>query len=88
MLVAHPLKRRTHGHVTPPRSRRLSGAELTNCNAGLGDLRSGAIPRPPGVWQAMTVLIGATGAVQWIRTDSYRAPGKRTILTPHKQAGP
>lgn len=52
----------------------MTGQMLTDCNAGLGDKRTGAYPHFAGVWQSMTAKTDSSGTLEWQRVDSYKAP--------------
>ena len=64
----------------------MTGQTLTDCNAGTADKRAGAYTRGASVWQSMTVKVGLSGTLQWLRTDAYRRPGARTAHAPLKPA--
>jgi len=45
---------------------------LSNCKAGIGDTRPGAVPRGPGVWNSLVVRVDVDGNLLWQRVDSYK----------------
>jgi subtilisin family serine protease len=47
----------------------------TDCHAGRGDLRPGAIARAPSVWQQLVAHVAANGDLLWQRVDSRRGEG-------------
>ena len=54
----------------------LSATDLSNCNAGLGDLRPGAVgPWGAGVWQTNTIRTDSEGTLLWQIVTSYKEPG-------------
>eukprot|EP00959_Pyramimonas_sp_CCMP1952_P096336 2013990-Pyramimonas_sp.AAC.1 len=63
-----------------------SGQTRTDCQAGLGDSRPGAIPRGAGEWQSLVVKVSAQGSVEWQRVDSYKDPEWPPIGDPQWEA--
>ena len=55
-------------------------ANFTNCMAGRGDPRPGAMPRKPGTWQSLVIKTDSSGSRAWQRVDSYRAPGSLAMI--------
>ena len=58
--------------IEPETCESLSGTMRTRCNNGVGDLRAGAVARPPNVWASFVVRTSSTGERLWQRVDSYR----------------
>jgi len=57
----------------------LTAQQKKDCEAGKGDPRPGAIARPKGVWQSMTIKTDSAGTLQWQRVDSYKRPNGPTL---------
>lgn len=53
---------------------KLSGANRSNCEAGLGDLRPGAIPSKENIWQSYVIRTDNSGSQLWARVDSFKEP--------------
>lgn len=51
----------------------MSGQMLSDCQAGLGDKRSGAYPRGASIWDSMTIKASSDGTLEWMRSDTYKA---------------
>jgi len=50
----------------------MTGSDKTDCEAGLGDKRAGAIPRKAGNWQSLVIRADSSGSLLWQRVDSYK----------------
>ena len=49
-----------------------SGTDKTNCEAGKGDLRPGAMTRGENIWQSLIIRTDNGGTLLWQRVDSYK----------------
>lgn len=45
-----------------------------DCANGIGDNRTGALPRNAGVWQSLVIRTDTDGNLLWQRVDSYKHP--------------
>ena len=53
----------------------LSTSDLADCQAGIGDKRPGALPRPVANWQSYVPRVDRSGVLQWQRVDSHKHAG-------------
>lgn len=60
----------------------MTGAELTACESGMPDTRTGAVPRAKSVWQSMIFKVDLAGTLKWMRTDQYRQTGQPALPAP------
>lgn len=63
-----------------------TGQKLTDCNSGLGDKTTGAVARPPSVWQSLIIRTDLDGGLLWQRVDQYREQGQPALGEPGWQA--
>ena len=59
-----------------------TGQKLTDCNSGLGDKSTGAVARPPSVWQSLIIRTDLDGGLLWQRVDQYREEGQPALGEP------